>query len=440
MSVTVVVGAQWGDEGKGKIVDFLAENEGFDVGARFNGGPNAGHTIVVGNDKFKFHHLPSTITLGKKSIIGCGMVIDPEILFEEINEFEKRASKITPDILFISKNAHIITPQAKIKDSIKGGKIGTTGRGIGPTYCDKSERIGIRVSDLLNPHKLKSRLEENLFEKNFVFENLYNKKPINIDDLFNRLKRFGKMIKPFVKDTVYLINKFIDNGLKILAEGAQGTYLDINYGTYPYVTSSHTISGSVCVGLGIPPTKIKRIIGVAKAYTTRVGEGPFPTERKDSWADEIREDGAEFGTTTGRPRRVGDPHWGMLKHAVKINGITEWAITKMDVLGGKHFNVALGHENDDRIIDFDPDSKNIIYNENTYYWEKLTNNDYRNIIIKGFQALPDGMKQYIIDLAVFTNVPVSMISVGPERNMIIVKGVFEATKKAIELNSKEHIL
>jgi adenylosuccinate synthase len=431
MSVTVVVGAQWGDEGKGKIVDFLAEQEQFDVGARFNGGPNAGHTVVVDEGTFKLHHLPSTLVLGRKSIMGCGMVIEPEIFFRELHELESRLRKVTPDMLFISKNAHIITPQARLRDSIKGGKIGTTGRGIGPTYCDKADRTGIRVVDMINPDELRKKLEENLSEKNFFFENLHKQKPIDIDDVFEQYREFGERMKPFVTDTSVMINKFINKGLKVLAEGAQGTYLDINYGTYPFVTSSNVISGAACTGLGISPMAIKRVIGVAKAYTTRVGEGPFPTERTGDWGEKVREDGNEFGTTTGRPRRVGDPHWGMLKYAAMLNGITGWAVTKLDVLGGREFRVALGHRENGETVDFNPEVDEIVYSDKTYYWDKLSDEDYRRLIPNGFAGLPDGMKEYLLDLAGFTRVPVAMASVGPERDMTVVKGILEATKEVL---------
>lgn len=424
MPATVVVGAQWGDEGKGKIVDLLASEKDFKAGARYNGGPNAGHTVVVDGETYKLHHLPSALIMGKKSFLGNGMVIDPEKFFQEVDDLKERGKEVSPDRLRVSKYAHIITPQGKKKDGIKGGKIGTTGRGIGPTYSDKMDRTGIRVEDLIRPEILKKKLKQNLSEKNFLFKNFYDDSPVDLEEVFERYKALGQRMKPLVTDVSLELNAILDSGGDVLLEGAQGTFLDIDHGTYPYVSSSNSTAGGACTGLGIGPQNIERIIGTAKAYITRVGKGQFPTEREGKWAEEVREDGKEYGTTTGRPRRVGDPHWGMLKQSVRINGITEWAVTKLDVLGGKEFNVARKHKNGK---DFDPQDKELIYSDKKYFWEKMTPEDREEAVEKGFDSLPEGMKQYLLDLAGFTGVPVRFASIGPEREMTVIKDIFKKT-------------
>ncbi|MFA6056374.1 MAG: adenylosuccinate synthase, partial [Thermodesulfovibrionales bacterium] len=338
MPNVIVLGLQWGDEGKGKIVDVLSEKA--DVVARYQGGHNAGHTVVIKNEKFILHVIPSGILYkGKKCLIGNGVVVEPASLLEEINGLKKRGIEIDKSNLFLSKNAHVIMPYHMALDreneKLRGSKsIGTTGRGIGPAYCDKINRSGIRVADLLQPEFFKEKLKANLFHINFLLENLYKARVFNSDNIYDEYMGYAEKLKEYVADTDIIINKTIAEGGNILLEGAQGTLLDIDHGTYPYVTSSNATAGGACTGLGIGPTKISKVLGVVKAYTTRVGAGPFPTEIKDSLGDAIREKGGEYGATTGRPRRCGWLDMVILRHSARINGLTGIAITKLDILDG----------------------------------------------------------------------------------------------------------
>ena len=330
---TVIVGAQWGDEGKGKIVDLLAQSS--DVVCRYQGGPNAGHTVIVDGETFKFRHLPSGILSGKVSVLGAGCVVDPEVLLEELDGLEQRG--ISSEPLKISGNAHLIMPWHIAIDGAgekRLGKlqIGTTRRGIGPAYADKAARLGIRVQDLLDAKILRQKIETALAEKNIWLERVYELEPFELEEVAARHEGFAQRLRPFVADTSLLVDEAIRDGKDVLLEGAQGTLLDLDHGTYPFVTSSNPIAGAAATGIGIGPTRIDRVIGVSKAYVTRVGAGPFPSEMEPELAAEVRELGQEYGTVTGRDRRPGWLDLVALRYAVRLNGITSLALTKLDVL------------------------------------------------------------------------------------------------------------
>src|SRR3989338_5208789 len=350
MANVIVVGAQWGDEGKAKITDLLSESADYIV--RYQGGSNAGHTVVVDGETYKFHLIPSGILYPNKiSVIGPGTVIDPKILIEEIEDLKKRGINVSG--LKVSTAAHVTMPYHlaidQAEDRGRGTKkIGTTGRGIGPTYADKADRSGIRISDLIEPKELEERINWLVPRKNIILERLYSLPPEDPQKVFEDYKTYGEKIKPFVADTSAIIFEAIKNKKNILFEGAQGTLLDLDHGTYPYVTSSNPVSGGACIGGGIGPTTIDRVIGVSKAFTTRVGEGPFPTEVFGREADELRAKGtawAEFGTTTGRPRRVGWLDLVLLRYAVRVNGLDCLALTKIDVLDNlDEINICVAYE------------------------------------------------------------------------------------------------
>jgi adenylosuccinate synthase len=330
---TVIVGAQWGDEGKGKIVDLLAQD--CDVVCRYQGGPNAGHTVIVDGETFKFRHLPSGILSGKVSVLGAGCVVDPEVLLEEIDGLDERG--ISSEPLRISGNAHLIMLWHIAIDGAgekRLGKlqIGTTRRGIGPAYADKAARLGIRVQDLLDAKILRQKIETALQEKNIWLERVYELAPFELEDVASRYEGFAQRLRPFVADTSLLVDEAIREGKNVLLEGAQGTLLDLDHGTYPFVTSSNPIAGAAATGIGIGPTRIDRVIGVSKAYVTRVGAGPFPSEMEPELAAQVRELGQEYGTVTGRDRRPGWLDLVALRYAVRLNGITSLALTKLDVL------------------------------------------------------------------------------------------------------------
>src|SRR5216110_280443 len=330
----VVVGAQWGDEGKGKVVDLLAE--GADAVIRFQGGNNAGHTIVRGTEQFKFHLIPSGILYpGKRCIIGNGVVVDPRVLTQEIDDLKARG--IDTSGLRVSANAHLIMPYHLLLDSAgeaRLGKlqIGTTRRGIGPCYADKAARLGIRVQDVLDPKILRQKIEVALVEKNVWLERVYGAEPLALDELAERYEAYAQRLRPYVADTSLLVDRALREGKDVLLEGGQGTLLDLDHGTYPFVTSSSTVAANAATGVGIGPNRIDRVIGVAKAYVTRVGEGPFPTEIQGADQERVRELGAEYGTVTGRERRCGWLDLVALRYAVRVNGITSLALTKLDVL------------------------------------------------------------------------------------------------------------
>ena len=337
MPATVIVGAQWGDEGKGKIVDLLAQHS--DLVCRYQGGPNAGHTIVVGDETYKIRQIPSGVVTGKICIIGAGCVIDPTVFLAEVDELEARGFP-TAGRVHVSGNAHVIMPWHVAIDQASErrlGKlqIGTTRRGIGPAYADKALRIGIRVQDLLDPKILRQKIEVALIEKNLWLEKVYGEPPLELGEVAGRLEEHAQRIRPYVSDTSLLVDQALRAGESVLLEGGQGTLLDLDHGTYPFVTSSSTIAANAAAGVGMGPNKIDRVMGVAKAYVTRVGEGPFPSEIEGPDQERMREFGHEYGTVTGRNRRCGWLDLVALRYAVRVNGIDRLALTKLDVLS--HF-------------------------------------------------------------------------------------------------------
>ena len=417
MPVKVIVGAQWGDEGKGKITDILAAK--VDLVVRYQGGNNAGHTVVVGDKTFKLHLIPSGILYDScVCVIGNGVVVDPEVFLSEVASLKEKGINVSPDRLKISSLAHVILPFHKILDSKEEAlrdeeKIGTTGRGIGPAYTDKIARMGVRIMDLLS----KERLAKRIAKRNWP-EVLKENCPV-IDEVVDQFYEYGQKLKPYIIDSSLYINEAIDQGKTIIMEGAQGTMLDVDHGTYPYVTSSNPLSGGACIGAGIGPHKIDKVVGVSKAYVTRVGEGPFPTELNDDLGEYLRTRGAEFGTTTNRPRRCGWLDLVVLKYAVRVNGITEICLTKLDVLDGlKTIKICTKYKIDNQIhsnfpLDLDIFSKcEPIYDELPGWEEDISN-------ITKYKDLPENAKKYIEYISEMTKVKISLISVGSRRNQTI---------------------
>ncbi len=424
MVAVVVVGTQWGDEGKGKIVDILAKDMDFVV--RFQGGNNAGHTIIIGEDRFALHLIPSGILReGKKVVIGNGVVVDPKVLCEELDGLEKRGIKT--DNLYISDRANIIMPYHRILDGaeerLKGGKkIGTTKRGIGPAYADRASRLGVRMCELVDARLLRAKLEEVLPFKQRLLEVFESDEVLDLDAIYEEYRGYGERLRRYVTDVPSLLNRALDEGKGVLFEGAQGTMLDIEQGTYPYTTSSHTTSGSACIGAGVPPMKIEKAIGIVKAYSTRVGDGPFPTELTSEIGEHLRTKGGEFGTTTGRPRRCGWLDLVVVRWACMLSGISELVITKLDVLSGlKSLRVCRAYELDGKECIYPPPSLQefsrvkCIYDEMNG-WGEISRGEWREICKRGYTALPDEAKEYIAYIEKKTGVRVSMVSVGPERS------------------------
>lgn len=420
--IHVLVGLQWGDEGKGKIVDMLSRD--FDVVARYQGGANAGHTIIIDGKKTVLHLIPSGIfTENIICVIGNGTVIDPQALIDEIELLNKDGIDLT-DRLYISKDAHIILPYHKIIDAInesKNDKIGTTKKGIGPTYFDKYARRGIKFSDFENEEVLREKIVKNLLNLLSIFPESEELKALDADKLLNELKKqYGKIESYFVQ-THYLLNRLISVGKNVLLEGAQGALLDVDFGTYPYITSSSPTSGGACTGTGIPPTLINGVIGIVKAYTTRVGEGPFPTELFDDTGKEIARIGVEFGATTGRPRRCGWLDLVALKYAVIINGVTEIALTKSDVLDTfKEIKLCTDYELDGKVINTFPSNPFVLQNVKPVYkifngWNKSFNESSK------YDELPAEFRQYVEFIENYTGVKIRYISTGPARKDIIIK-------------------
>jgi adenylosuccinate synthase len=411
MTVTVIVGAQWGDEGKGKIVDLLTEKA--DVVARYQGGNNAGHTIWTNNKKYVLHLIPSGILHeGKKCIIGNGVVFDAKAFIEELDMLLQAGIDVTGR-LFISSQAHLIMPyhikEDKHNEKLMGGnKIGTTGRGIGPTYADKISRRGLRVGDLKNSEEFYTKLSDYLA--------LYGGFLSSVDEIYATYSPMIEKIVPFIADTDVLINDEIDAGKNIICEGAQGTLLDVDHGTYPFVTSSNTVSGGACTGLGIGPTKITNVMGIAKCYTTRVGSGPFPTEEKGQVGEDIRRIGAEFGATTGRPRRVGWLDLVALKHAVRVNGMTSLAITKMDILTGfEEIKICVGYKAGNEILVEFPKDVKVLENCEPIY---TTMPGWKESVAgkTDFSELPAEAQAYITNIQLKLGIPVEIVSTGQDRN------------------------
>jgi adenylosuccinate synthase len=421
MSISVIVGSQWGDEGKGKIVDLLSDR--FQIVARYQGGANAGHTVEIGDKKFILHLIPSGILRDDViCVIGNGVVIDPQALLEEIKMLEDLGVKIK-NRLFISHNAHLIMPYHKLLDSINesgNSKIGTTGRGIGPCYIDKYARTGIRIVDLLNRKNLEEKIRCNIEEKNNILKKLYDKEELNIDEIIKAYLKFDDEIDQYITDTTSLLNNAIKDGKSILLEGAQGALLDVDHGTYPYVTSSSPTSGGACTGTGIPPTKINSVIGIVKAYTTRVGLGPFPTELKDETGEKLRTIGYEFGATTGRPRRCGWYDAFLVNYSSMINGITKAAITKLDVLSSfEKINVCVGYEINGKKLKYFPTNVYDLENAKPIY-ETLDGWNEDISFAKTFDELPSKAKDYLNFIADKSNFEIGIISVGPKRDQTII--------------------
>lgn len=423
MSNVVVIGTQWGDEGKGKIVDLLASRA--DLVVRYQGGNNAGHTLVVGGKQTICHLIPSGILHeGKECMIGNGVVVDPGVLLEEMDTLSNQGISITPERLFLSPKAHLIMPYHKAVDiareAAKGkDKIGTTGRGIGPCYEDKAGRRGIRALDLLDPDALEGKIRENLEEKNFLLTKFLKADGLEFQPIYDECLRIAERLRPFIADVSVKVDRATRGGKKILFEGAQGTHLDIDHGTYPFVTSSNPIAGAVCAGVGVGPDKLHHILGIVKAYTTRVGSGPFTTELSDETGDYIQQKGAEFGATTGRKRRCGWIDLVMLKDSIRYNGLTSLSITKLDVLSGLDtVKACVAYELDGERIDCMPAGLETlarctpVYEEMPGWKEDISG-------VRAMDQLPAAAKDYLKYIEEKTGVPMSIVSVGPKREETI---------------------
>ncbi|MBI4824599.1 MAG: adenylosuccinate synthase [Nitrospirae bacterium] len=423
MSTVVIVGAQWGDEGKGKLVDFLTEKA--DVVARYQGGHNAGHTVVIGNEKFILHLVPSGILhRGKLCIIGNGTVVDPFYLLREILGLREKGIEVKRNLL-LSKSAHLIMPYhmaiEEASENLKGSKkIGTTGRGIGPAYVDKMARTGIRVGDLLYPEVFREKLQRNLRYVDILLKALGSSTELSSsEEIYRQFMECGELLSSHIEDTDIVINKIIDEGRNVLFEGAQGTLLDVDHGSYPYVTSSSSSAGGVCTGLGVGPTKINKVLGVVKAYTTRVGSGPFPTEIKEPLGDIIREKGGEYGATTGRPRRCGWLDIVSLRHSIRVNGITGIAITKLDILDGlETIKVCTSYKCNGRVVEEFPKEIALLESAEPVY-EIMSGWSESTAGIREFKTLPSSAQKYIKAIEKLLKVNVHMISTGKEREKLI---------------------
>ena len=422
MTAVAVVGSQWGDEGKGKITDFLSNDAAYTV--RSNGGNNAGHTIEINGQDFKMRLIPSGIFASKEgAVIGNGVVINPEVLFSELENLAEKG--IDTSKLKISNRAHIIMPyhikQDEYQEEAKGDqKIGTTKNGIGPAYMDKASRIGIRVCDLLEKDTFAAKLRVNLEQKNEVFTKIYGKPALKFEDIFDKYFEYGQKMKKYVTDTSVLVNDALDNDKKVLFEGAQGTMLDIDEGTYPFVTSSNTISGGIASGIGVGANRVKSVIGVCKAYTTRVGAGPFPTELLDETGDRIRETAHEYGTVTGRPRRVGWFDSVALRHAKRVSGINGLSLNLLDIFSGfDTIKIATAYELDGQKIDYYPaslkelDRCKPVYEELPAWKEDITG-------AKTWSDLPENAQKFLNRVSELVDIPLVTVSVGPDREQTIV--------------------
>ncbi|MBU5309856.1 adenylosuccinate synthase [Ligilactobacillus saerimneri] len=418
MSSVVVVGSQWGDEGKGKITDFLSQNA--EVIARYSGGDNAGHTIVFNGEKFALRLMPSGIFFPEKiNVIGNGTVLNPEHLVEEIDNLTARG--VSVDNLRISDRAHVILPYHIVLDRLqeeakKGDKIGTTGKGIGPAYMDKAARVGIRMADLLEKETFEAKLRTNLAEKNSLFQNVYGADPLKFEDIFEPFYEYGQRLKEYVTDTSVVLNDALDAGKRVLFEGAQGNMLDIDQGTYPYVTSSNPVAGGVTIGSGVGPNKINKVVGVIKAYTSRVGDGPFPTELHDATGDFIREAGHEYGTVTKRPRRIGWLDTVVLRHSKRVSGLTNLCLNCVDVLTGlDEIKICVAYElNGERIYHYPASLKQLqackpVYETLPGWKEDITG-------CKTLEELPENARNYIHRIQDLVGVKISTFSVGPDRD------------------------
>ena len=418
MSSVVVVGTQWGDEGKGKITDFLSENA--EVIARYQGGDNAGHTIVIEGTKYKLHLIPSGIFYPEKiSVIGNGVVVNPKSLVKELAYLHDAG--ITTDNLRISDRAHVILPYHikldQLQEDAKGdNKIGTTIKGIGPAYMDKAARVGIRIADLLDKEIFAERLKINLEQKNREFTKMYEVDPVDFQDIFEEYYDYGQQIKKYVTDTSVILNDALDAGKRVLFEGAQGVMLDIDQGTYPYVTSSNPVAGGVTIGSGVGPSKISKVVGVCKAYTSRVGDGPFPTELNDEIGHQIREVGHEYGTTTGRPRRVGWFDSVVMRHSRRVSGLTNLSLNSIDVLTGlDEVKICVAYDLDGERIDYYPASLETLQRCTPIY-ETLPGWSEDITGVRHLDDLPETAKNYVRRVSELVGVKISTFSVGPGRD------------------------
>ena len=416
MANVVIVGAQWGDEGKGKIVDLLTRYA--DLVVRFQGGSNAGHTIVLKGEKFVFHLIPSGILYkNKKCMIGSGVVLDPAVLIGEIDEIKKRGYFRDDSQLMISEETHLILPYHRRIDVAreKTFKIGTTGRGIGPAYEDKVARCGIRLVDLVDEKVFRERLEANLAQKNAYLTQVLKEKGFEFSEIFDEYLQYKNRLEKYVKNTSLVLYEEIKKGKHVLFEGAQGALLDVDHGTYPYVTASNTVAGNACAGSGIGPTMINSVIGVAKAYTTRVGEGPFPTELQDELGEKIRQKGGEYGATTGRPRRCGWFDAVVVNHSVRVNGIREMVITKLDVLNDfDTIKICVGYRKDGKVFRHVPSDLEILKRSEPVY-EELRGWKTEVKGARDFKDLPIDARRYLKRIEKLIGTKITMISVGSER-------------------------
>ncbi len=418
MSSVVVVGTQWGDEGKGKITDFLSENA--EVVARYQGGNNAGHTIKFNGETYKLHLIPSGIFYKEKiCVIGNGMVVDPKALVQELAYLHDKG--VDTGNLRISNRAHVILPyhlkQDEVEEARKGAnKIGTTKKGIGPAYMDKAARVGIRIADLLDREVFEEKLSRNLEEKNRLFEKMYETEGFKLEDILDEYYEYGQQISEYVCDTSVVLNDALDEGRRVLFEGAQGVMLDIDQGTYPFVTSSNPVAGGVTIGSGVGPSKITHAVGVCKAYTTRVGDGPFPTELDNEIGHQIREVGREYGTTTGRPRRVGWFDSVVVRHARRVSGLTDLSLNSIDVLTGiETLKICVAYRHNGKVMEEFPASLKTlaecepVYEELPGWTEDITG-------CKSLDELPANARHYVERVSQLTGIPLSIFSVGPDRN------------------------
>jgi adenylosuccinate synthase len=421
MASVIVLGTQWGDEGKGKIVDFLAEQA--DVVVRYQGGNNAGHTVVVGEQEYKLHLIPSGILYSHKTcVIGNGVVVDPQVLLKELSYLEARG--IDTSSLRISNRAHVIMPYHRLLDEMEEekrgkNKIGTTKRGIGPCYMDKDARQGIRIVDLMDAEEFSEKLAQNLEAKNLLLKNVYEVKGFDFETVKKEYLGYAEHLRKYVVDTSMVINDAIKTGQNVLFEGAQATLLDIDHGTYPYVTSSNPTAGGACVGAGVGPTSINKVIGVVKAYTTRVGEGPFPTELHNEIGELIRTKGHEFGTTTGRPRRCGWLDLAVIKYAAAVSGIHGFALTRLDILTGlEKLKICIGYKYKGTALHEFPASLKVlaqcepIYEEMAGWTEDITT-------VRKYEDFPLNARRYVERIVEITGVKMSIVSIGPKRDQTI---------------------
>jgi adenylosuccinate synthase len=426
MANTVIVGTQWGDEGKGKIVDMLAEQAGAIV--RFQGGNNAGHTLVVEGEQCILHLIPSGVLhKGKKCLIGNGVVLDPEVFLKEIDGLAAKGVDVSPERLMISKKTQIIMSYHKLMDNCReslksaDNKIGTTGRGIGPCYEDKMNRCGIRAADLADPELLREKIVAGLQEKNVLFEKLFNVEPLDAEKVYEEILPIAERVAPYLADVSSVIQDVNKAGQDVLFEGAQGVHLDIDHGTYPFVTSSNVVSGNAAAGSGCGPKQLERIIGICKAYTTRVGAGPFATELFDEIGDTLQKNGHEFGATTGRKRRCGWLDMVVLRETARLCDLTEFALTKLDVLSGlKEIKICVAYEYRGEKVDYPPQEQNGMAHVKPVY-ESMPGWDEDITKAASYEDLPEAARNYIARIEELSGVKVGIVSVGPDRAQTIVR-------------------